>query len=409
MPPRQLCRVRVIHYKIDRSLRQVPVTIWCTFTDGLSSNESTDDQEYKFNLNDILGMGPDFQVVPGGTNFFFSRNVEDLEVGIYPNQHGASNLNMCYTCYYYKSFGSKTRHCGTSYTFDLQQIFDFTSTMTLKPRAALLSMQPTEYHETLSLQQKKLFDGQALSPNGVFSVYMRDIQGKTNRAIALNFELDKVLGLSDRRLTVGQTGFFSRGLTRGIHLDSQDGWTLHYRVYPGEGESDWSNDRTYDLSRLFQLGDRLQLKHRPDLGHAKPGPTTKEEQARTDRNNTKPSISAKDRDTPPKYQPEPEAKNQELATIKKALDANKQELAKANAELSVRKSEVEQLRRAQSSVKEEVSLNAKLLQLKIQELESLLRIARSTAREEIASLKRTNRRLHRELGDDDDDDDEDED
>jgi len=368
MPARQISGVKSIVFETGGKL-----SVDCTYTDGFDSSDGSS-WEYQFNLSDILGLGADLQVVPGGTGFFSASQLSSSDVRVYPNQHGASNLNLCYKCISYKRFGSKSTRYDASYTFDLMQIFDFTSRMTLKPRDRLLALHRTGQLETTPLQ-KKLFDGLSLSPDGVFSLCMRDIQGKTNRTLALNFELDKVIGLSSRQLIIGQTGFFSKGLTKGIHLDSDDAWKMYYKIYPADGESDWSDYKTYDLAQLFYLDDRLRLKGHPELGDAKNASTAKQEYA----------SSAHDHQAPPKYQPNVNTNTFDLSSMKTALDFAMREV---------------------DGLKNDASLNERRHRIEVDELKSKLRTARSTARDKISSLKRTIRRLREELEDDDDDDDE---
>jgi len=358
------------------------IVIQCTSTDSAYANNPKA-YEFTFNLQDMLiNVDADGKIKLGETGFWTNTSVNKNRTLMYWTEGGPHSILLCYAF-------KLPNNIETVLCFELLQIFHCTTTLTLKTKPELLAMDPIWGYQPTPFP-KKHFDGQSLSPEGIFSLSMRDISGKTNRSSTLTFDLDKVIGLSNRQLTAGQTGFFSKGLTKGIHLDSQDGWTLRYRVYPAPGESDWSTERTYDLSHLFELDDRLRLKAHPEMGDVKAGSPAKQEQPSTDEQKT--PGSANDRDAPPKYQPDLEAKNQELAKIKKSLD-------QAKKALSDSKSENDQLRKELTGAKEDAALSAKRLNLKVDELKSKLRTARSTARTEIASLERVIGRLREEVGD----------
>jgi len=172
----------------------------------------------------------------------------------------------------------------------------------------------------------------------------------------LSIPLNDVLGLSNREIITGGTGFDKGGLIYEHHVDDKRPWLLHYKAHlPG-------CFRTYDLLQLFDV-----YHVRPYLGYyevvgavnlveleATPAEVTQEAQESTKpnvsdavRKVTKGAGAASDDEALPKYSQDNEAKALELDKAKKDLDAKALELDQVKKERDAFQSEVEKLRAQQ--------------------------------------------------------------
>jgi len=100
---------------------------------------------------------------------------------------------------------------------------------------------------------KELFYGQKIDKEGVFQVDFRHPDGSI---VHFSERLDDIIGVTDRKATNGQTGFFSSKLTNDIRLDAKEPWKIHYKACSAEGKNDWTND-TYDLLQIIDFNNNM--------------------------------------------------------------------------------------------------------------------------------------------------------
>jgi len=331
---------------------------------------------FKTDLNGILGVSSR-KAIANQTGFFSSKLATDIQL----------DANEPWKMKYKASSAEGANDCSGD-TYDLVPLFEVNRVNMFALKNAFFSckynydklQRETLASETVSPRNSQ-FKSHEIDSEGIFRVTF----SQSNRpTIYLKARLDDYLGVSGRKAHHGQTGFFSSKLTKEIQLCLKDGWKIHYKACSAQGKDDWVSD-TYDLFQIIDLSDnKIAFKQPSIVTETSSDATTKPAQGSTEK------AEETATEVPPKYQHN--------------VDADNAKLGKAKKELSDIKTEVEQLRAQLRAAKEDLLLNDKRHEFKIDEVKSKLRTARSTARTEIKMLKRAIKRLEGESDTADEDD-----
>ncbi|EJT99520.1 hypothetical protein DACRYDRAFT_117752 [Dacryopinax primogenitus] len=110
------------------------------------------------------------------------------------------------------------------------------------------------------------YSNQKLDKDGLFHVDVRQPDGAT---MSFTVPLNDVLGISDRQVVTGQTGFFTSNLINDPHLDPKDPWKLRYNARSEPGKNDWQNN-AFDLLPILDFDNDSVAIHQEIRLHGKP-------------------------------------------------------------------------------------------------------------------------------------------
>jgi len=171
---------------------------------------------------------------------------------------------------------------------------------------------------------------------------------KAGSGVALSILFNNVIGILDREVLTGKTGFIDSNLAYDIRLDDHNPCLMHYKAHlPG-------CQRTYNLLELFiadvidsyrtlypksvrLVGEKVILDATPPL------PTTQvPESSKPTESIAKTKESSEDAEAPPDHEKDVDAKKPDVIKLEKELKAKDIELVNAKTELAKLRKEPEQ-------------------------------------------------------------------
>ncbi|KZO94440.1 hypothetical protein CALVIDRAFT_201925 [Calocera viscosa TUFC12733] len=185
---------------------------------------------------------------------------------------------------------------------------------------------------------KDLFYAQKIDNDGIFHVDYRHPDGSI---VHFSESLDSIIGVSGRKATNGQTGFFSSKLTADIRLDAKEPWKIHYRACSAESKNDWSSD-TYDLLNIIDFtNNAISFKKQTVLVQTHTAQMTKETMKQTKESSNKNTFS--------------EIKSTKMSTGKTALIEQGKETAAAKVTIHTKKEALASQNRTVAELKRKVA------------------------------------------------------